>query len=175
MAVDRSTTDRVPPQSIEAETAVLGAALLDREAISKILELLDETTFYKQAHREIFKAMVDLYLRNEAVDLVTLGDVLRRNGQFEGIGGLEYLETLVESVPTSGNVEYHARIVLEKSTLRKLIESATEIVGRSFQEQVREQRRRAILRWNHDAVACVGLTFLSVAAQCDRWETGDTS
>ncbi len=134
MAVDRSTTERVPPQSLEAETAVLGAALLDREAMSKILEILEESAFYRQAHREIFKAMVDLYLRNEAVDLVTLGDALRRSGQFERVGGLEYLESLVESVPTSGNVEYHARIVLEKSTLRKLIESATEIVGRSFGE-----------------------------------------
>jgi replicative DNA helicase len=137
MAVERSTTERVPPQALEAEMAVLGAALLDREAISRALELLDQSAFYKQAHREIFRAVVDLYLRNEAVDLVTLSDALRRNGQLENIGGAEYLESLVESVPTSGNVEYHARIVLEKSTLRKLIESATEIVGRSFEETER--------------------------------------
>lgn len=134
MAVDRSTTERVPPQSLDAEMAVLGAALLDREAISKTLELVNESAFYKQAHCEIFRAIVDLYLRNEPVDLVTLGETLRRNGQFERVGGHEYLETLVESVPTSANVEYHARIVLEKSTLRKLIESATEIVGRSYEE-----------------------------------------
>ncbi|MCK4547231.1 MAG: replicative DNA helicase, partial [Candidatus Eisenbacteria sp.] len=137
MAVDRSSADRIPPQALEAETAVLGAALLDKEAISKILEIMDETVFYRQAHAEIFRAMIDLYLRNEAVDLVTLSDVLRRNGQFDKIGGLEYLESLVESVPTSGNVEYHARIVLEKSILRKLIESATEIVSRSFEDTER--------------------------------------
>jgi len=137
MAVERSTTDRIPPQSLDAEMSVLGAALLDKEAISKILEVIDESAFYKQAHREILRGIIDLYLRNEPVDLVTLSDVLRRNGQLEKIGGLEYLENLAESVPTSGNVEYHARIVLEKSTLRKLIESATEIVARSFQETER--------------------------------------
>ena len=124
--------DRVPPQSVEAEMAVLGSMLLDREATGKAIEILDETAFYKEAHRKIFQAAVSLYDRNEPVDLITLTEELNRRKQLEEVGGSYYLTELAESVPSAANVEYHARIVLEKSLLRKLINVATNIATEGY-------------------------------------------
>ena len=124
--------DRVPPQSIEAEMAVLGSMLLDRDATGKAIEILDDSAFYKDAHRKIFLAAVSLYDRNEPVDLITLTDELKRRKQLEEVGGSYYLTELAESVPSAANVEYHARIVLEKSLLRKLINIANNIAADSY-------------------------------------------
>ncbi len=133
MAQVRAGADRIPPQSIEAEVAVLGAMMLDKDAIARTIELIDETCFYNPNHGKVFGAIVSLYDRNEAVDLITLTEELRRGGELENIGGASYLETLLSSVATSANVEHHARIVLEKSTLRKLIAASTEIVNDAYQ------------------------------------------
>ena len=125
--------DRVPPQNIEAEQAVLGAMLLEREAIAKVMEKLRSEDFYREAHKVIFNAMLELYNRNEAVDLVTVTEVLKKNGKLEDVGGIAYVTSLANSVPTAANVVYHAGIVEEKSILRQLVRSATEIAELGYE------------------------------------------
>jgi len=125
-------TERVPPQAIEVEQAVLGAMLLDREAIGGALEIIDQSCFYKPAHSKIFSAMVSLYDRNEPVDLITLAEELSKRNQLEEVGGRDVLLDLTDSVATSANIEYHSKIVLEKATLRKLIQATTEIISRCY-------------------------------------------
>ena len=133
MAQLRMGADRIPPQAIEAEVAVLGAMMLDKDAIARSIEIIDETAFYNPNHGKIFGAMVALYDRNDAVDLITLTEELRRAGELENVGGASYLETLLSSVATSANVEHHAKIALEKATLRKLIEASTHIINDAYQ------------------------------------------
>ena len=125
--------DRVPPRNIEAEQAVLGAMLLEREAIAKVMEKLRAEDFYREAHKVIFNAMLELYNRNEAVDLVTVTEVLKKNGKLEDVGGIAYVTSLANSVPTAANVVYHAGIVEEKSILRQLVRSATEIAELGYE------------------------------------------
>jgi len=123
----------VPPQAVEAERSVLGAMLLDGRAIGRALEILDEASFYRPAHRRIFSALVNLWQRKEdAVDAITLSDELRRNGDFESVGGATYIAGLMDAVATSANVEYHAQIVKEKAILRQMIEVATEIAAEAY-------------------------------------------
>jgi replicative DNA helicase len=130
------TVDRVPPQSIEAEQSVLGAILLDNEAILKALEIVSAEDFYREAHRKIFQAMVELFEKNEAIDLITVTELLRSKGQLDEVGGLSYLSSLVNTVPTSANVRYHAKIVREKALLRGLIRAATEIVRMVYEDSI---------------------------------------
>lgn len=124
---------RVPPQALEAECAVLGAMLLDGRAISRALEILDESSFYRPAHRRIFSALITLWERKEdAIDAVALSEELRRLKEFDSVGGATYLAGLLDSVATTANVEYHAKIVQEKAILRKLIEVSTEIASGAY-------------------------------------------
>lgn len=127
--------ERLPPQSLEAEQAVLGSMLIEREAIYRALELLDGGAFYRDAHRLIFEAIVALAERAEPVDVVTVGEELRRGGHLETVGGLSYLNTLASMVPTTANVEHYARIVADKAVLRRLIHTAGEIARRAFEGQ----------------------------------------
>jgi len=131
---ETQTEGRVPPQAVEIEMAVLGAMLLEKEAISKALEILDETSFYKPAHQEIFKAMVGLFEKNEAVDSITIVEELRRRGRLDEVGGPVYISELTMRVTSAANVEYHAKIVLEKALLRNLISASTEVTSRAFNE-----------------------------------------
>ncbi|GBD95791.1 MAG TPA: replicative DNA helicase [Nitrospirae bacterium] len=124
--------DRLPPQNIEAEQSVLGAVLLENEAIASIIEHLTPGDFYKDAHKKIFIGMLDLYEKNEPIDLITLTEQLNRKEQLEAIGGASYLSSLVSLVPTSANVKYHSKIVKEKAILRNLIVTATEIITTSY-------------------------------------------
>jgi replicative DNA helicase len=125
---------RVPPQAVDVEMAVLGAMLLEKEAIAKAIEILHEDAFYKPAHQMIFAAMIALFERSEPVDLITLIEELRRRGQLEKVGSEYYLTELTTKVTTGANIEYHARIVLEKSLMRGLIASSSEMVGRAFND-----------------------------------------
>ncbi|MDD4599702.1 Replicative DNA helicase [bioreactor metagenome] len=125
--------DRVPPQSVEAEQAVLGAMLIEREAISKVTEFLHQEDFYREAHRLIYNAAVDLFNKNDAVDMVTVTEFLRKDDRLESAGGIAYITSLANSVPTAANVIYHARIVEEKSLLRQLINAATNIAGLGYE------------------------------------------
>ena len=129
------SSGRVPPQAVDVEMSVLGAMLLEKEAISRALELLDDTAFYKPAHGIIFKAIIALFERNEAADSITVVEELRRMGKLDEIGGPLSISDLTMRVTSGANVEYHAKIVLEKSLLRNLITASTEITGRAFNEQ----------------------------------------
>ncbi|MEW6060602.1 MAG: replicative DNA helicase [Bacteroidota bacterium] len=129
------TSGRVPPQAVEVEMSVLGAMLLEKEAISRALEILDETAFYKPAHQEIFKAIISLFEKNEAADSITVVEELRRMGKLDAVGGPLYISDLTMRVTSAANVEYHAKIVLEKALLRNLITASTEITSRAFNEQ----------------------------------------
>lgn len=125
--------DRIPPQNLEAEQAVLGAMLIEREAISKVAELLRPEDCYREAHRLIYNAMLELFNKNDAVDMVTVIEFLRKEDKLEAAGGIAYVTSLANSVPTAANVLYHARIVEEKALLRQLINAATNIAGMGYE------------------------------------------
>ena len=123
---------RVPPQSLDAERSVLGAMCLSKEAIARSVERLDDRSFYRESHRKIWFAILGLFERGEAVDLITLREELERRAELEAVGGTAYLADLFEYVPTTANVDHHARIVAEKAILRHLIESSTANVEESY-------------------------------------------
>jgi replicative DNA helicase len=129
---ETSRTDKIPPQSIEVEQAVLGAMLLDKEAIGKALEIIDRDSFYRDDHQKIFSAIVDLYDKNQPVDIITVSDELNKRKELDNVGGRVYLLELTEKIATTANIEYHCNIVLEKSTLRKLIDTSTRIVSQCY-------------------------------------------
>jgi replicative DNA helicase len=126
---------RVPPHSIEAEESVLGGVLLDNTAIDRVLELLTPSDFYREAHRRIMQAIVDLNVRMEPIDLVTLGDALKNRGELADIGGAAYLAELAERVPTAAHVAYYAKIIREKALLRMLIQTSSDIQMRCYEAQ----------------------------------------
>jgi replicative DNA helicase len=128
--------ERRPPWSEEAEQAVLGAMLLDADAILRAGEHVDDTMFYREGHRRLFRAMLAITERGSVVDPLTLADELERRGELEHAGGREYLAFLLDAVPTVANVEYHAKIVKEKALLRRLIEVSTEIVQEAFEGRI---------------------------------------
>ncbi|WP_202081548.1 replicative DNA helicase [Caldalkalibacillus salinus] len=127
--------DRTPPQNIEAEQAVLGAIFLEPDALIRALESISAEDFYRTSHQRIFQVMVDLSEENQPVDLVTVTSELQDRKQLEEVGGLSYLSDLAGSVPTAANVEYYAKIVEEKSLLRRLIKVATQIASSGYAEQ----------------------------------------
>jgi replicative DNA helicase len=122
----------MPPWSPEAEQAVLGAMLIDQDAALRAMELVDHSMFYREGHRRLFRAMAALLERRVVIDHVTLRDELSRHNELEAAGGLEYLAELVDVAPTTANLEFHAGIVREKSILRRLIETATNIVTEAY-------------------------------------------
>lgn len=126
--------ERIPPQNVEAETAVLGAILLERDAMLKAFEILRADHFYKEVHQRVFTACHELFARNEAVDLITVANELTRRDQLEDMGGSQYLVSLAEAVPTAANVMYHASIVRGKAILRELIGAGTSIVSSCYEE-----------------------------------------
>lgn len=126
---------RIPPHNIDAEQSVLGAMILDREAIITAAEMIRGEDFYKEAHREIFEAIVDLYNRDEPVDMVTLAEELAQRQILDAVGGISYLAGLSSAVPTTTNVKYYAKIVEEKSILRKLIKASAEILEKGYQAE----------------------------------------
>jgi len=127
------TFRKVPPQSIDAEESVIGGILLDNTALDRAVELIIAEDFYREAHRRIFRAMLDLSERHEPVDLVTLADALRSRNELQEVGGAAYLAELTERVPTAANVAYYARIVKDKAILRSLISTTTEIALKSYE------------------------------------------
>ena len=128
--------DRLPPQAVEAEMAVLGSMLINPEAVGRAIEVIgDEENFYSAGHRKIYRAMVTLFEKNQPADLVTVAEELRRLKWLDDAGGPVYLTQLSDSVATAANVEYYARIVLEKSVLRRLINSATQIVATAYDSE----------------------------------------
>jgi replicative DNA helicase len=134
MARQPGFLQKLPPQNMEMEQSVLGAILLENEALVKVLEILDERDFYQEAHRWIFQAMIGLFEENIPIDLLTVTERLRKNERLEAVGGASYLAELVELVPTAAHVWHHARVVREKAVLRGLIQTATSIVTDSYDD-----------------------------------------
>lgn len=124
---------KLPPQNIEAEKSVLGAMLIDEEAIGLALEILSAAWFYEESHRRIYSAILDLYNNRKNVDLITLSEKLKSDGTLESVGGQAYLSRLIDLVPTAANVEHYANIVKEKGILRLLITNATKIVHEAYE------------------------------------------
>lgn len=123
---------RLPPQNLDAEQSILGGILLDNQALNSVLEILEQGDFYSESHRKIFAAVVDLSERNEPSDLITLSNILKDKKHLDQVGGMAYLASLVDNVPSAANVAYYAKIVKEKAILRRLIGTATEILTKSY-------------------------------------------
>ena len=127
------TIDRLPPQNIDAEQAVLGAMLIKKEAIAEVSQLLRPEDFYRDAHKIIYEAMLTLFNRNEPADIVTVTNYLNNESQLDKVGGIAFVTALANVVPTAANVIYHANIVREKADLRHLINTATDIAGMAYE------------------------------------------
>ncbi len=128
--------DRLPPHNLEAEQSVLGSLLIDRDAIIRVASYVRAEDFYIAANATIYQAILDLYNRREPTDFLTLSDELERRGTIDEVGGIGYLSSLLNVVPTAVHVEYYGRIVERTSTLRRLIDAGTQIVGIGFQERL---------------------------------------
>ena len=126
---------KLPPQNIEAEQSILGGILIENKAINKVMEILTDDDFYRDAHRKIYNAIINLSERDEPADLITLTNELRKMDQLDSIGGASYLASIIDSVPTAANIEYYAKIVKEKSILRRLIQTSTEIITQGYEDQ----------------------------------------
>jgi replicative DNA helicase len=136
VATPESQIGRLPPQSLEAERSVLGAMLIESEAIPRALTLLVPEDFYRDAHRAIYEAMLLLFERSEPVDLVTLSSELGKQGRLEAVGGAAYLTQLASGVPTAAHVERYAQMVRDRSLARQVIRAGTDIVARGFDPQI---------------------------------------
>jgi len=148
---------KVPPQNIEAEQSILGSILLDNQALNNVLEILSVKDFYNEAHRRIFAATIELSDRNEPCDLITLTNILKNNKQLDAVGGMAYLASLVDNVPSAANAAYYAKIVKEKAILRMLIGTATEILKNSYDtsaeiDQVLDKAEHAIFEISENKI-----------------------
>ncbi|MDP2689715.1 MAG: DnaB-like helicase N-terminal domain-containing protein, partial [Deltaproteobacteria bacterium] len=148
---------KVPPHNIEAEQAVLGGILIEKDAINKVLELLpsDGSDFYHNVHARIFCAMVDLFDKNIPIDIVTLADQFKGSEVLSAVGGLSYIGEIVEATPTAANIMYYARIVHEKALLRKIISASTDIVTRGYEgvesaDEFIDEAERSIFQVSQD-------------------------
>ena len=148
---------RVPPQNLEAEQSILGGILLDNQALNSVLEILQVKDFYNDAHRKIFSAIIELAERNEPSDLITLSSALRDKKQMDAVGGVSYLASLVDNVPSAANIAYYSKIVKEKAILRGLIGTATEILNKSYDtgaevDQVLDEAEHAIFEISENKI-----------------------
>jgi replicative DNA helicase len=148
---------KVPPQNLEAEQSILGGILLDNQALNAVLEILTQADFYSDAHRKIFASIVDLSNRNEPADLITLSNIMKDQKKLDQVGGISYLASLVDNVGSAANISYYARIVKEKSTLRRMIEAATQILNRSYDvgmdvDQMLDQAEHAIFEISENKI-----------------------
>ena len=125
--------ERIPPQNIEAEQSVLGAILLEKEALDKVSDTLLPEDFYREAHKIIYKAVIAIAEKGDGADIVTVTEALRQMGKLEDIGGIPYITALTNTVPTASNIVYHAKIVEEKALLRRLVNAATNIASTGYE------------------------------------------
>lgn len=130
-----SSLHRLPPQNIEAEQCVLGSILLRQGSIEKIADLLQPDDFYKPSHQSIFGAMLILFQKSDPLDIITITNCLKDSHKLDEVGGPAYLSNLTDIVPVSANIVYYAKIVRDKSILRQLIQTSSEIAGRCYEEQ----------------------------------------
>ena len=124
---------KLQPQAIELEEAVLGAIMLEREALTTVIDILQPRSFYKDAHQKIFQAIRDLFNASEPVDILTVTNQLKKTGELEMIGGAFYITSLTNRVASAANVEFHARVISEKFIQRELIRVSTETITKSYE------------------------------------------
>ena len=130
--VDGASGGRVPPQAVSAEKSVLGAVLVNNESLNTVIEVLRPEDFYQKSHSILFRAMMQLYEESKPIDVITLSDRLRGNGELDAVGGAEYLSHLIDIVPISANTGYHSRLVKEMSIRRQLINKVSEIADEAY-------------------------------------------
>lgn len=130
--MDLGALGRIPPQSVEAEQSVIGSMLIDKEVIPVVMEVLKPEDFYRPDHKEIYEVIIELFDKAQPIDLITVSERLKLHGKLELVGGLEYLSDIATAVPTTANVKHYAKIVEEKSLLRKLIKASSDIVDLGF-------------------------------------------
>ena len=164
MAISEISGVRVPPQNLEAEQSVLGAILLDNAALNRSMEILSEEDFYRTANQIVYRSMMGLTERNQPVDQITLTDYLRGTGELEQVGGASYIAELVQMVPSAANIRYHCQIVRDKSLLRGLVRTATDVVMKAYEgttqtDELLEFAEREIFRL---AQGHLGRTFAPV-------------
>jgi replicative DNA helicase len=128
-----TSIDRIPPSNLEAEMAVIGSVLVDREIFAAVGEIVRPSDFYAHVHETIFAVLFELYERGEPLDKITVGEELRRRGALERVGGLSYISALMDTVQSAGSARYYATIVREKSVLRSLIHAGTQITQLGFE------------------------------------------
>ena len=126
--------DKTPPNSIEAERFLLGAIILDNEAINRVVDLIEPEDFYLLAHQDIYRVILSLYERNTPIDIITLKEELKGRALLEQVGGVTYITGILESIPTSANAPVHARLIREKSIARRLIQVGTHIATKGYDE-----------------------------------------
>ena len=131
---DFEITEKLPPQNVEAEQSVLGALMIDKNAIIKIADLINEEDFYKNSHGKIYKTMLYLYEHHEPIDLLSLSNRLKETNNLKEVGGHSYLASLANAVPTAANVVHYAKIVAKKSVLRRLIDNSSQIIANAYNE-----------------------------------------
>jgi len=167
---------RMPPQSVDAEMSVLGALMLDREAMYRVADILSVRDFYKPAHQLIYQAMLDLFKLHEPIDVLSVSTRLREKGTLEDIGGSSYLTTLVNLVPTASHVLHYAKIVNKKRVLRDLIDASYHIAELGYKEEnaVEELLDEAERRVFSISQSSLQQEFFSVKdALDDAWERID--
>lgn len=125
---------KIPPHDVEAEQAILGCMLTDKDSVIAAIEVLKDNDFYREDNKAIYEAMLSLYGRGEPIDIITVKAELVENGKFDQVGGLEYLAMLPEKVPTTTNVDKYIKIVEEKSLLRNLIKTANEMIAAGYDQ-----------------------------------------
>src|SRR5579883_1761952 len=177
MPPDQGGTDRLPPQSREAERCVLGSMLRDNGVIGDVLQIIREENFYADAHQKILNAIVTLYDRGQPVDMVLLAEMLKERQQIEDVGGYAYLAELWDAAPTAANAEYYARIVREKAVVRHLIHASTEILRDSYDQvmpadELLETAERKIL--DIAQMGITGQTYTLSQAVTEAYDRIDT-
>ena len=130
----KDTVEKLLPQNIEAECGVLGSIIIDPEAIVQVSDFLHPDDFYRDAHRTIYEVILQLYEEHEPADFITICDELERRNKLEEVGGASYITSLINQVPTSGNVEFYGRIVERTAILRRLIHAAGQIAAIAYEE-----------------------------------------
>lgn len=144
--------DRQPPYAPEAEISVLGGMLIDGDAVAQAIEIVDDSMFYREANRRVFRAMARIFQRGEVIDPVTISEELKKTDELDAVGGMAFLGELLDAVPTAANIQYHARIVRERALLRSLIEASSVIIRAAYEvgdrtvEQVLDEAEQRIFQ-----------------------------
>ena len=125
---------KVPPQALDLEEAVLGALMLEKDAVNAVVDILKPESFYRESHKEIYNAVLELFSRQEPIDILTVTDRLRKNGTLQLAGGAYYITELTSKVNSAANIEYHARIITEKAIKRELIRVASEVHKEAYED-----------------------------------------